>query len=162
MLPRLFRSVLSSDPARTALFVADLKTKDRGWLHVRYDALQPEEIAVGRWADVEFGKVFDTWLSFPAGSGSASEAFRDPLAKQDLAIRGYKIDATVTGGAELTATTRVSFEPRLDGQRVLLFNLDSNLRVDKVVDSQGKPIEDRKSTRLNSSHIQKSRMPSSA
>ena len=32
----------------------------------------------------------------------------------------------------------------------------------RITDPMGLPLEDRKSTRLNSSHIQKSRMPSSA
>ena len=49
-LPRLFKSVLSSDRKRTAYFLADLKTKEKGWVEVRDDAMQPEEMRVGRWA----------------------------------------------------------------------------------------------------------------
>lgn len=37
-LPRLFKSLLSNDPKRTAYFLADLKTKERGWVEVRDDA----------------------------------------------------------------------------------------------------------------------------
>src|SRR3989441_137485 len=137
LLPRLFKSVLSTDRKPTALFAADLKTKDRGWTQVRFDALEPEEITVGRWADVGIGKHFDIWLSFPAGGRGAAEAWHDPLAREDFNIRSYVINATVTGGAELAATTRVTLEPRLSGERVLLFFLDSNLRVDSVKDAQG-------------------------
>ncbi|PYU10795.1 MAG: hypothetical protein DMG29_16885 [Acidobacteria bacterium] len=137
LLPRLFKSVLSTDRKPTALFAADLKTKDRGWTQVRFDALEPEEITVGRWADVGIRKHFDIWLSFPAGGRGAAEAWHDPLAREDFNIRSYVINATVTGGAELAATTRVTLEPRLSGERVLLFFLDSNLRVDSVKDAQG-------------------------
>jgi hypothetical protein len=51
-LPRLFKSVVSSDRKRTAYFLADLKTKEKGWVEVRYDAMQPEELRIGRWSDV--------------------------------------------------------------------------------------------------------------
>src|SRR5713101_1936579 len=49
-LPRLFKSVMSGDRKRTAYFLADLKTKEKGWVEVRDDAMQLEEIRVGRWA----------------------------------------------------------------------------------------------------------------
>jgi hypothetical protein len=141
LLPRLFKSVLSTDRKRTAVFFANLKTKEKGWVEFRFDALQPEEVSVGRWLDVVPFWHFDIWMSFPAGGRSPAEAWRDPLEKEDITIRAYRINATVTGGAELSATTRVTLEPRLAGERVLLFFLDSNLRVDKVTDAQDKPLE---------------------
>ena len=51
-LPRLFKSVMSPDRKRTAYFLADLKTNDRSWVEVRYDAMQPEEIRIGRWGEI--------------------------------------------------------------------------------------------------------------
>jgi len=137
ILPRLFASLLSGDRKRTALFAADLKTRDKGWVHFRLDALNPEEVTVGRW--VSWGPVtlFDAWLSFPAGGRSSSEAFRNPLARDDYRIRSYKIDAAVTVGAELRATARVLLEPRADGDRALSFVLDANLRVESVKDASG-------------------------
>lgn len=137
LLPRLFKSVLSSDRKRTALFAADLKTNEKGWIHVRFDALDPEEVTAGRWTNWGITTHFDTWLSFPAGDRKPAEAFRDPLAKEDSHIRGYRINAGVTGGAELRATTQVTLEHRAAGERVLLFELDSNLRVESVKDGQG-------------------------
>jgi hypothetical protein len=137
LLPRLFKGIFSADRTRTALFIADLKTKERGWVEVHWDALEPEEIRVGRWVDVGPVKIFDRWLSFPAGGRSASEAYNDPLAKEDFVIRSYRINATVTGGADLSATTWVTLETHFVGERVLLFPLDSNLRVDSVKDVQG-------------------------
>jgi hypothetical protein len=133
-LPRLLQSVLSADRARTAYFLADLKT-DKAWVEVHDDALEPEDMTIGRWVDVGPVKIFDTWMSFPAGGRTSAEAWKDPQAKEDFAIRGYKIDAAVTSGAELRATAHLDIAPRLAGQSVLVFNLDANLRLEFVKDS---------------------------
>src|SRR5712692_7902769 len=50
LLPRLFKGILSYAHRRTSLFAADLKTNKKGWIHVRLDALDREEITVGRWS----------------------------------------------------------------------------------------------------------------
>jgi hypothetical protein len=138
LLPRLFQGVFSSDRQRTALFFADLKTSEKGWINVVDDALDPEEIRVGRfdgWAANTAG--FDTWLHFPAGNRSSADAFRDPLALAIYTVDSYQIDAAVTAQAELAATFRVHLTPQSTGERVLRFNLDSNLRVDTVKDESG-------------------------
>jgi Peptidase family M1 domain len=132
-IPRLLQSILSADRVRTAYFLADLKT-DKSWVEVHDNALEPEDMTIGRWVDVGPFKIFDTWMSFPAGRTS-TEAWRDPQAKEDFLIRSYKIDATVTSGAELNATAHVDLEPRLAGQSVLIFDLDANLRLESVKDS---------------------------
>ncbi len=137
LLPRLFKGVLSADRKRTALFAADLKTKEKGWIHLRWDALDLEEVTVGRWGDLETTKHFDTWLSFPAGGRSSAEAYREPLAREDFQVAGYRIQAAVTGGEELRATAEVTLRHRHAGERVLLFHLDANLRVESVRDAQG-------------------------
>src|SRR6266852_5201019 len=137
LLPRLYKGVLSADRKRTALFAADLRTGEKGWLHVRFDALEPEEITVGRWMDIGFGKIVETWMSFPAGGRSSAEVWRDPLAREDFDIRSYRINAQATGGAELSATTRVNLQYRAAGERVVSFYLDPNLRVETVKDGQG-------------------------
>ncbi|MGC1618904.1 MAG: M1 family aminopeptidase [Candidatus Acidiferrum sp.] len=133
-MPRMLQSILSADRVRTAYFLADLKT-DKSWVEVHDDALEPEEITVGRWVDVGPFKIFDTWMSFPAGGRTSADAWKDPQAKEDFVIRSYKIDAEVTTGAELNATAHLDLEPRLAGQSVLIFNLDSNLRLESVKDS---------------------------
>lgn len=139
-LPRLLQGVLSEDRARTAFFLADLRTRDKGWVEARDDALEPEDIAIGRWADVSVIRHFDVWMSFPAGGKSAAEAWKDPAAKEDFSIRSNKIDASVTSSADLHATDVVAIEPRLAGERVLLFELDGNLRLDSIKDGQGKSL----------------------
>src|SRR5579871_1776426 len=80
-------------------------------------------------------------MSFPSGGISAANAWRDPQAKEDFAIRSNKLNVGVTSGAELHATSQIELDPRFSGQRVLLFDLDSNLRVESVKDSQGNSIE---------------------
>jgi len=136
-LPRLFQGVLSEDRARTAFFLADLKTKDKNWVEVRQDALQAEDLVVGRWADVVAMRHFDVWMSFPAGNKISAEVWKDPHAKEDFVIRSNKIDASVTSGAELRATDTLTIEPRFAGQRALVFALDSNLRVESIKESSG-------------------------
>jgi hypothetical protein len=140
-LPRIFKSVLSADRKRTAYFLADLKVKDHGWIQVRDDAMQLEEIRVGRWVDVGPLKVEDYWMIFPAGGRDPHHAYDDPTARQDFLLPTYKIDAFVTESADLGATAHATIQPRYDGETVLLFDLDSNLRLKSVKDEQGKALE---------------------
>jgi hypothetical protein len=136
-LPRLFQAVLSEDRTRTSFFLADLRTKDKGWVELRQDALDPEDFSVGRWADVVAVRHFDVWMSFPSGNKPAADAWKDPRAKEDFAIRSHKIDAGVTSSAELRATDALTLDPRVAGQRGLVFGLDSNLRVESIKDASG-------------------------
>jgi len=140
-LPRLFKSVMSPDRKRTAFFLADLKTKEKSWVEVRYDAMQPEELRVGRWVDVGPFKELDYWMNFPAGGRDPRHAYDDPAARQDFLIPDYRLNTSVSEGAELGATARVTVQPRYSGERVLLFELDSNLRISAVKDGQGKNLE---------------------
>ena len=140
-LPRLYKSVLSGDRARTAYFLADLKTKEKGWVEVRDDAMQLEEIRVGRWGDLPAVKVLDVWMEFAKGERDFRHVYDDPFARQDFLIPSYQINASVADNADLNATARVSLLPRYSGERVLLFGLDSNLRVSSVKDSEGRSLE---------------------
>lgn len=139
LVPRLFKSILSSERTRSSLFFADLKT-EQGWVEAHFDSSEPEQVQVGRWGDLGAVRNFDTWLSFPASDASASQAFNDPAAKADFLIPNYHVDAAVNKSAELSATTRTEIQPRISGERVLLFSLDSNLRVESVNDSAGHPL----------------------
>jgi len=138
---KLLRSLFSEDHARTALFFADLKTSEKGWMTVNYDALGAEEIKVEHWIGTSLGRDTDTWMNFPAGGRSSSEAYADPFAKEDYHILGYVIDARVTSGAELSAVTKVKAESRLAGERVWIFELNSNLRIEKITDEKGRTLE---------------------
>ncbi len=140
-LPRLFKSVLSSDRKRTAYFLADLKTKEKGWVEVRDDAMQLEEMRVGRWGDLGPVRIPDVWMNFPAGGRDPRHAYDDPSARQDFLVRSYKITTALADNAELNATAEATVEPRYSGENVLLFAIDSNLRVSAVKDSQGQGLE---------------------
>jgi hypothetical protein len=63
---RLFKSILSADRERTAVFLADVKAKNGGWVQVRYDALDPEEIGVGRWVTTR-----TSWRTSSSRAGQA-------------------------------------------------------------------------------------------
>ncbi len=140
-LPKLFKSVMSSDQKRTGYFVADLKMKEHGWVEVRDDTTEFEEIRVGRWSDVGPFKLRDYWMIFPAGGRNPRHVYDDPSARQDFLVLDNQITTTVAENADMSATARVTVQPRYAGERVLLFALDSNLRVSSVKDSQGAPLE---------------------
>lgn len=140
-LPRLFKGVLSGDRKRTSYFLADLKTREKGWVEVRVDAMQLEEVRVGRWGELGVVKVRDIWMNFPAGARDPRHAYDDPAARQDFLIPSYQINSTVADNADLDSTARLTVQPRYSGERVLLFSLDSNLRVKSLKDSQGRSLE---------------------
>ncbi|MGB6429143.1 MAG: M1 family aminopeptidase [Candidatus Acidiferrales bacterium] len=136
----LLKGILSLDHERTALFEADLNTEPKGWIQVKDDAQEPEEISAGRWVR-PFGEwEFETWMSFPARNRSAQAAFMYPLGKADFHIASYEIDARVTGGAELEATVRAHLDMQASGENVLSFVLDPHLRVDRVSDGEGRAL----------------------
>jgi len=86
-VPRLFKSVLSADRTRTAIFLADLHTKEKDWVEVLDDAMQQEEIITGRWATMGNGKHFDVWTEFPAGTRDQRHTYDDPVSRQDFGAR---------------------------------------------------------------------------
>jgi Peptidase family M1 domain len=138
IVPRIFEGVLSGDHARTAYFAADMKINNAGWILAKYDALALEEIVVGRYASRGSpALLFDTWMSFPAGDVSGIQADQNPLAKDVFLVHRYEIDATVTGGADFSATTKVNLQYQPAGERVLLFYFDASLRVSSVKDEHG-------------------------
>ncbi|HKV49218.1 MAG TPA: M1 family aminopeptidase [Candidatus Acidoferrales bacterium] len=137
VVSRLFQGVFSADHKRTGYFLADLKTSDKGWIQVAMDALDPEAIQIGRLDQWTARTGVDTWMHFPAGNKTIEEAFRDPVGLQSFDVPLYEIDGTVTGGAEFSATTRVHVNEHFAGERVLRFDLDSNLRVSSVKDASG-------------------------
>jgi peptidase M1-like protein len=140
-LPRLFKSVMSGDRKRTSYFLAELKTKDKGWVEVRDDAMQLEEIRIGRWGEVSAAKIADVWMNFPANGRDPRHAYDDPVARQDFLIPSYQITTAVADNAELNATTEATTQPRYSGERVLLFSLDSNLRVSSIKDGHGQNLQ---------------------
>ncbi len=136
--PRIFEGILSGDRQKTAYFMADMKTNSQGWVMATYDALNLEEVTIGRYASRGTpALVFDTWMSFPAGGANARDVFQQPLKKDVFLAKGYQIDALVTSGADLSATTKVNLQYQAAGERLLVFYLSANLRVSSVKDEKG-------------------------
>ena len=76
-LPRLFQSVMGKDRSKSALFLADVKTADLGWVEALYAAADPEEISVGRWQEIYGGvKNFDIWTELSRGRAKREQRIR--------------------------------------------------------------------------------------
>ena len=139
-LPRLFKGVMSPDRERTAFFLADLKTND-DWVELAYDVMEQEEVRVGQWSTLGPVKNLDIWMSFPAKGANPRVVYADPSARVDYVVPSYRIDGTVAENADLTAAVQMGIRSSHAGERVLLFALDSNLRVDSVKDGEGQALE---------------------
>ncbi len=131
LLPRLLQGVLADSAARLKFFAADFKTPQKGWIHARFDPEDAEEITVGRWNKFFSVTQFETWLNFPA-QGDFRAAYQDPAAREPFLIRSYSIDLRVGDDEVLAANTRVAISAHHPGERVLVFRLDPNLRLESV------------------------------
>lgn len=141
LVPRIVKGLLSENKNETALFYADVKVPERGWIFAEMDALDPEEIELGRWLAYGPYHLTDQWVHFPRSGRSSAEAWKDPVAREDVLPENYQISATVTSGADLQAHTVVELKARWSGERVLQFFLDSNARVSSVKDkASGQPL----------------------
>jgi hypothetical protein len=134
ILPRLVKGIFSVEKKRTEFFYAEMKTAEKGWVFALLDALVPEEIRVGRWSSWESQRFPDIWMQFPRGNATPQEVWRDPLAREDVLPDNYQITADVTKTENLQVRTVVQLKPRWNGERVVNFYLDSNLRVESVKD----------------------------
>ena len=136
--PRLLKSLFSSHPGRYDLFVAELKTKGHGWLTLIVDAADPEQVELVRFDSGR--RARDIWAKFPVGNTRPQDAFADPLAHHDYRITQYALDVTVEGNTNLIGRADVSLDLKREGERVLLFLLDPNLRVTEVATEKGQTL----------------------
>ena len=136
--PRLLKSLLSPSPERYALFVAELKTDRHGWLTLIVDAADPEQVELVRFDSRR--RARDIWSKFPAGGRPPQLAFEDPLGHHDYRISSYVLDVTIENNTELHGTATVELDFRRGGERVLLFQLDPNLRVTEITGAEGQPL----------------------
>ena len=132
--PRMLKSLLAADPAPYALLVADLNTKKHGWLTAIFDAADPEQIEIVKYNRGRFAR--NIWTKFPAEGRTPEEAFADPLAHHDYRIQSYVLDVTVDKKTKVHGKAEVSIDIKRAGQRILLFQLDANLRVSSVSDPE--------------------------
>jgi hypothetical protein len=137
MLPRLFQAVLSKNPKPANYFAAELKTKNHGWMLVRFDPNELEQVDVRRWYADPLGPrpIVETWMRFPAGGKSLITDHLAANFKLPFTVDRYEIEASAGTKGELEATTNVHLKLQKENERVLLFSLNSYLRVESVVDS---------------------------
>jgi len=135
---RLLKNLLAETPSDRPLFVAELNTRQHDWLTLIVDAADPEQVELVRFDPTRQAR--DVWTKFPANGRRPEEAFADPLAHHDYSLEGYALDVTVNDDTELEAEAEVKLVMRRPGQRVLLFNLDPNLRVSEVTDAAGRSL----------------------
>jgi len=134
VLPRLVQGVVSTNKKQTEFFLAEMKTSEKDWVLAVLDALDPEEVRIGRWISYNVYRWEDVWMHFPRGERTSAEAWKDPLAREDILPLDYKINADVTKSEVLSVRATVNLKPQWDGERVINFYLDSNLRVESVKD----------------------------
>ncbi|MBV9760158.1 MAG: carboxypeptidase regulatory-like domain-containing protein [Acidobacteriaceae bacterium] len=131
----------SNRPGFFSAYVHGVKHKDlRFYTRPRGGAIpalgSPEEVAL-----VNFnpeGMDDGVWylahrlIEYQNGTASSSEERRYEKAVQ------YKLDTVVGNNDHLIGAAAITFEPLIDGERVLKFQMLPNLRVTRVADAEGK------------------------
>lgn len=92
---------------------------------INYD---PEGMDDGVWY---LAHLKSEYLDHTASSGEDRRLF---------ATRRYKIETVISKNEHLFSTATITFEPLLNGERVLKFGLLPNLRVTRVTDEEGQPL----------------------
>ena len=128
--PRLTKSLLSSNPGGHAFLVADLDTRKHGWLSFIFDEADPEQLELVRWERNWHSR--NIWSKFPKGGRKPQEVFQDPLSHQEYWMQSYALDVTVEKNTTVRVEADVDLMLKHEGERVLLFAMDPNLRVSSV------------------------------
>ncbi len=136
--PRVLKGLLAAQPQPHALFVAELNTRQHGWLTFVLDAADPEEVELHQLDASQQRR--SVWTKFPVEGRDPRHVFTEPLARHEYRVQRYALDVSVNKDAELKAVTEVQFTVRRPGERVLLFALDPNLRVSKVTRADGRDL----------------------
>jgi hypothetical protein len=136
----LIASGKQPDQAHRGFFLAHLFGVRAGPFDVTVDPQAAEQVGVGQinWSD---GRRYnDVWLSFPSASARQKELTRNPAAQpldavaypEQIEIRNYRIDSTITADRQLDVTATVEFDGVQSGERLLAFHISRFLRVSSV------------------------------
>jgi len=127
-------------PERSGFFTAFIDGKRFGKLVYLFNPLgipevSPEEVMLFSYGESDggFWTAFHRADEYRKGTASSSEDHRL------IDITKHEIDGTIKG-TTISATDRVTFRGLVAGTRVLLLNLFGTLRVNKVMDEQGKEL----------------------
>ncbi|HYR44200.1 MAG TPA: hypothetical protein VER98_14320, partial [Terriglobia bacterium] len=130
---------LVESPARP-LFLGELNGEKTGWFQVVFDKRLVEEVAAFKIHEIANKSVVDVWASF----NQRSEA-RNPEAvahenKSPVEISDYEIDTTLSADAHADIKTIARLKGRIDGARVLAFDLSESLPVSAVTLESGEAV----------------------
>jgi hypothetical protein len=143
---RLALELLGGPGRRGDLFAAMINSPKLGNFDVVYDADSSDQIFAGQLLTRNNRLYFDTWTSFVA----KSQRKNPPANPENLSLRDYRIDATVTPDLGFSATTRVKVTPAVDGMIAATFDISPEMAISAVT-VDGRPAEwlQRESLRLN-------------
>jgi Peptidase family M1 domain len=135
---RLLADLLESPPR--PLFLAEVNGEKTGWFESVFDRRRVEEVAAFKIHEIANKSVIDLWTSF----NQRSEA-RNPEAvahedKSAVEILGYDIDTTLSADSHADIKATVQLRGRIEGARVLTFDLSESLRVSALSLENGEAV----------------------
>jgi hypothetical protein len=98
--------------------------------------IAPEEVALITYEDRKRG----TWAAFHFADEYKNGKARGSQYSLTIHIEHQKLDTTIEKGGKLNGISQTTFVSTIDGLRVVPFNLFDTLRVQNVLDAEGKPL----------------------
>ena len=133
---RLVLDLLNAQARKPDLLAAFINSAKLGSFDVVFDPTAREQIMAGQVTNREGQMYFDSWTSFTTRSMRLH-----PLPFQyDIAVRDYRIEATVEPDLSLDAVTRMKVEARVDGLRALALDMSPLMEVTGA-SLDGQPVE---------------------
>jgi len=134
-ISRLVLDLMNGPAVHTDLFAAFIAGNTLGNFDVIYDPANTEQITVGQVTNRANRFFFDSWSNFTARSER-----QKPHPAADVAISHYRIEATIDPNLSLSAVTRLTAQPAVDGLNAVAFDITPEMTVDSVL-VDGRPAE---------------------
>jgi hypothetical protein len=143
---RLTLDLLGGPARRSDLLAALFHASKLSNFDIVYDPDNTEQILAGSVVSRDNRLYFDTWTNFTAKSFRKNPAPR----RFDLAVRDYRIEATVNSDLSLTAVTRVKVTPQVEGMAAVPFDISPQMTLSEIkVDGRPAEVMQGDSLRLN-------------
>lgn len=128
-------------PPRPGFFLAFINGKKFSKLAYHVDPfglpeVYPEQVELSSYGDGDGG----IWTAFHLADEYRKGTATSAQDRRVYDISRHEVD-TVIQGTKLTATDRITYSPRLPGQRIIPFDLFGSLRVSRVQDESGRDLE---------------------
>jgi len=131
---RLVWDLLLGEPQGHGFFAASISGRKLGNFDLYYDRNAREQIVIGKLNMRDNHLFFDVWTSF------VSRSFRNRPVDQELALDGFRIEATLKPDLNLSVVTRVKAKGGATPLPVLAFDIAHPMRISAVL-VDGKPAE---------------------